>query len=235
MLSLLEEIQFRDPVRTRPELIYGKLSPAAVRRVSALLPSLPNPHDAVHYLNRLTLESPEAARRITEDPAALRYALTIFSFSHFLADSVIRFPDWLIEIAIARDLHRGFLAEQYEELLALSLPRDRIPRPVDLALFRRKQLLRILLRDVLQFADVSETTEDLSNLADAIVNATWRGIRRELADERGAPAGAEFSVIALGKLGGRELNYSSDIDLLFCLLRAILPAAASFSAPPPTA
>ncbi len=216
MLSLLEEIQFRDPVRARPELIYlGKLSPAAVRRVTALLPSLPNPDDAVHYLNRLTAETPDAARQITEDPSALRYALTVFSFSHFLADSIIRFPQWLIEIALARDLHRGFLAEQYEELLALSLPADGIPRPVDLALFRRRQLLRILLRDALQFADVSETTEDLSNLADAILNATWRAVRTELAEERGAPGRAEFSVVALGKLGGRELNYSSDIDLMF--------------------
>jgi [glutamine synthetase] adenylyltransferase / [glutamine synthetase]-adenylyl-L-tyrosine phosphorylase len=216
VLSLHEEIQFRDPVRARPELIYlGKLSTAAVRRVSALLPSLPNPDDAVHYLNRLTVEAPEAARLITEDAAALRYALTVFSYSHFLADSVIRFPEWLIEIAVAHDLHRGFLAEQYEELLRHSLPTDGIPRPVDLALFRRRQLLRILLRDVLQYADVSETTEDLSNLADAIVNATWQAVRRDLAEERGAPAEAEFSVIALGKLGGRELNYSSDIDLIF--------------------
>ena len=219
MLNLLEEIQFRDPVRARPELIYlGKLSPAAVRRVSALLPSLPNPDDAVHFLNRLIVEAPAASAVITEDAAALRYALTVFSYSHFLADSVIRFPEWLIEIAVARDLHRGFLAEQYEELLADSIATTRpdgIPRPLDLVLFRRRQLLRILLRDVMQFADVSETTEDLSNLADAILNATWRAVRHELAAEPGAPAGAEFSVIALGKLGGRELNYSSDIDLIF--------------------
>jgi glutamate-ammonia-ligase adenylyltransferase len=216
VLNLLEEIQFRDPVRARPELIYlGKLSSAAVRSVSALLPSLPNPDDAVHFLNRMTVEAPDAARRITQDIHALRYALTVFSYSHFLSDSVIRFPEWLLEIAVSKDLHRGFLADQYEELLAGSLPAFGLPSPVDLALFRRKQLLRILLRDVLQFADVSETTEDLSNLADAILNATWHAVRRELTEERGAPAAAQFSVIALGKLGGRELNYSSDIDLMF--------------------
>jgi glutamate-ammonia-ligase adenylyltransferase len=200
----------------RSELIYlGKLPPAAVRSVSALLPSLPNQGDAVHFLNRLTAEAPEAARKITEDPRALRYALTTFSYSHFLADSIIRYPEWLMEIAFARDLHRGFLAEQYEELLTQSLPAHRVPSPVDLAIFRRKQLLRILLRDVLQYADVSETTEDLSNLADAILNATWQAIRRDLARVRTTPPGAGFSVIALGKLGGRELNYSSDIDLMF--------------------
>jgi glutamate-ammonia-ligase adenylyltransferase len=211
VLNLLDEIQFRDPVRARPELIYlGKLSSAAARSVSALLPSLPNPDDSIHFLNRLIAEKPDAARQIAEDSAALRYALTIFSYSRFLADSVIRYPDTLLEIARERDLHRGFLAEQYEELLARSLAEDGIARPVDLALFRRRQMLRIVLRDALQFAHLSETTEDLSNLADAILNAACRGIRRDLALDRG-----EFSIIALGKLGGRELNYSSDIDLMF--------------------
>ncbi len=184
MLNLLEEIQFRDPVRARPELIHlESLSSAAAASVSALLPSLPNPEGSLHFLNRLISEKPEAARQIAEDPAALRYALTIFSWSRFLSDSVIRYPEWLIEIASARELHRGLLAEEYEELLARSLPVNGVPQPVDLALFRRRQLLRIVLRDVLRFADVSETTEDLSNLADAILNAalkaTWREIRAD--------------------------------------------------------
>ena len=60
---------------------------------------------------------------------------------------------------------------------------DATPRPVDLALFRRRQLLRIVLRDVLRYADLSETAEDLSNLADAILNVTWRAVTRDLTDE----------------------------------------------------
>jgi glutamate-ammonia-ligase adenylyltransferase len=164
-------------------------------------------------------EAPAHAGRFCQDPTALRYALTIFSWSHFLSDAVIRYPEWLLEIAAARDLHRGFLDEEYEERLVASLPANGLPRPVDLALFRRRQMLRIVLRDVLRFADVSETAEDLSNLADAILNVTWRAVRRELSRELyrqpGSPGDSGFSVIALGKLGGRELNYSSDIDLLF--------------------
>jgi [glutamine synthetase] adenylyltransferase / [glutamine synthetase]-adenylyl-L-tyrosine phosphorylase len=211
VLNLLDEIQFRDPVSARSELIYlDKLSMAAARSISALLPSLPNPDDSIHFLNRLIAEKPEQARLITEDPAALRYALTIFSYSRFLSDSIIRYPETLLEIALERNLHRGFLAEQYEDLLTRSLPADGVPNAVDLALFRRKQMLRIVLRDALRFADLSETTEDLSNLADAILNATWRGVRKELQLETGA-----LSIVALGKLGGRELNYSSDIDLMF--------------------
>ena len=64
------------------------------------------------------------------------------------------------------------------------------------------------------FADLSETTGDLSHLADAILNVTWRRVRRETSRQLG-DSGALFSVVALGKLGGRELNYSSDIDLMF--------------------
>ncbi len=211
MLNLDEEIQFRDPVVARPDLIHlESLSPAAARDATALLPSLPNPDDSVHFLKRLIAEQPAAAREIAENPAALRYALTIFSYSRFLADSVVRYPEQLMEIAVKRDLHRGFLAEQYEELLTKSLPADGIPRPVDLAMFRWRQLLRIVLRDALRFADLSETTEDLSNLADAILNASWRAVRRDLSLD-----GGELSIIAVGKLGGRELNYSSDIDLMF--------------------
>jgi len=221
VLNLLEEIQFRDPVRARPELIYlGKLPPPAVRTVAALLPSLPNPDDSIHYLNRLLAEAPAGAREIASDPTALRYALSIFSWSRFLSEAVIQYPGWLLEIAGARDLHRGFLAEDYEDQLERVLTPNAAIRATELAMFRRKQLLRIVLRDALRFADLPETTEDISNLADAILNVTWRNVRAELARETGAPVnpdGSEpgFSIVALGKLGGRELNYSSDIDLMF--------------------
>jgi glutamate-ammonia-ligase adenylyltransferase len=204
--SLLEEIQL------------GKLSPslppAALRAVEALLPSLPDREATILFLNRLACEAPDAAREFAADRSVLRSALTIFSYSRFLADAVIRYPEWLRDIAAGHDLHRGFLRDQYEQQLIDSLPPDRLPKPVDLALFRRRQILRIVLRDVLRFADLSETTEDLSNLADAILNVTWRAIRKELSRELGAMPNP-FSVIALGKLGGKELNYSSDIDLMF--------------------
>jgi glutamate-ammonia-ligase adenylyltransferase len=171
------------------------------RVVQALLPSLPNREDALLFLSRLK------DTRVLQDTTALRYALTIFSYSRFLGEAVIRYPEWVLEIAKKKDLHRGFLREEYEEQLRAGLPADGALRPVDLALFRRRQMLRIVLRDVLKYADLSETAEDLSNLADAILSVTLESVR-------GARASL-FSVIALGKLGGRELNYSSDIDLMF--------------------
>jgi glutamate-ammonia-ligase adenylyltransferase len=201
------------------EKLLGKnqlrnLPAAAVRAIEALLPSLPSPHQTVESLSRLLSAEPDAAHEILADKTALRLAVTVFSYSRFLSEAVIRRPKWLLDIARRGDLHRGFLPEQYERQLIQELPLRGMPQAADLALFRRKQILRIMLRDVLRFADLSETAEDLSNLADAILNVTWRRIRNELSAELEAPDNA-FSVIALGKLGGRELNYSSDIDLMF--------------------
>ncbi len=220
MSNLLDDIEFRDAQRVAPAVAaLEQLPPDVFRVVQALLHSLPNRDDTVHYLKRLITEAPDAARALAGNLIALRYALHVFSWSRFLSESVIRHPEWLLDIAEAHDLHRGFLAEDYEYALEQALDGE-TPRPVDLALFRRRQLLRIVLRDVLRYADLSETAEDLSNLADAILNVTWRAVRRDLTQERGVPGDAngrrpEFSVIALGKLGGRELNYSSDIDLMF--------------------
>jgi len=218
VLNLLDEIQFRDPVRSRPELALLDKLPGPARQIAtAMLPALPNPDDAVHYLKRLYDESPDAARRLAGDRNALRYALTIFAYSRFLAKAIVQNPEWILELAAAGDLHRGFLADEYEAQLQDFLT-ARAGQTSDFALFRRKQILRIVLRDVLRFADLSETTGDLSNLADAILNVAWRRVREQTAQELGEPgsgAPARFSVLALGKLGGRELNYSSDIDLMF--------------------
>ena len=92
---------------------------------------------------------------------------------------------------------------------------------VELALFRRKELLRIVARDQLGIGVLSEITEELSNLADSILIRALEEVTRSFSARFGEPLEetdskpARFTVLALGKLGGRELNYSSDIDLIF--------------------
>ena len=90
----------------------------------------------------------------------------------------------------------------------------------DLALFRRRELLRVVLRDSIQLAPLRDITEEISNLADVILSCALKSVFDEVAARHGVPVSdaggaAVFAVIALGKLGGRELNYSSDIDLMF--------------------
>ena len=81
-------------------------------------------------------------------------------------------------------------------------------------------LLRIASRDLLGDADLIVTTEELSHLADVCLAEAWRAAEAAAREELGAPLDAEgnetgLAVIGMGKLGGGELNYSSDIDLMF--------------------
>jgi glutamate-ammonia-ligase adenylyltransferase len=195
-------------------------------RIKILLASVPGPAQAHHFLNRLQRESPAAFERFASSPAALRYSIVTFSYSNFLAETILRYPEWLLQVATSGDLHRVLSAEEIADRLRefLGLEADGVPSPLALARFRRRFLLRVLLRDVLGMGTLSDITEELSNLSDAILELGYQGIRRELVERHGVPTYTNadgdqrecgFAVISLGKLGGKELNYSSDIDLMF--------------------
>ena len=111
-----------------------------------------------------------------------------------------------------------------ESLARFSLTHSQVEPQILLARFRRRELMRIFLSDIRRLATIAEITEDISNLADAILEYALRIARQELdnrygtpleTDEKGRTRPADFTVVALGKLGSKELNYSSDIDLLF--------------------
>src|SRR5262245_19660079 len=191
-------------------------------RIRQLLASVPDPETAERSLLRMQNESPSAFGRIAASPAALRAAVHLFAYSRFLSDSVLRNPERILQVANSGAFYRAMETEEFEERLLDSLGSERHDglAALELARFRRRQLLRIVLRDVLGAASLSDITKELSMLADAILTVAYRRIREELADRHceprlpdGSPCG--FSVTSLGKLGGEELNYSSDIDLMF--------------------
>lgn len=219
MPTLLEQIEFRDPGRAREDL--KNLGAALPERIHLLLASVPDPDEALHFLERFHREAPEFFERIVASGPALRYLITTFSYSRFLSEAVLRHPDWLIELTAAGDLDRARSAEELRTLLASE---PDLLSPLCLARFRRRQLLRIMLRDVLGLATLSDITEEISALSDAILDLSYDRIYDQLclrhgtprymdADMNSRPAG--LTVISLGKLGGNELNYSSDIDLMF--------------------
>jgi glutamate-ammonia-ligase adenylyltransferase len=228
MQRLLEAVEFRNPSRAREDITrLGDGIPTRIgARIQSLLAAVPDPDEALHFLERLRHQVPAAFHRISSSPAALRCLITTFSYSNFLSEAILQHPEWLLQAADAGDLHRMLSAEEFVERLlqfrAAEGPQP--PPPVLLARFRRRQLLRILLRDVLGLAALADITGELSNLADAILDLAYRRIREQLTARHGepmfeAPDGQRracgFAVIALGKLGGQELNYSSDVDLMF--------------------
>lgn len=203
----------------------GRLETGLPERIAArirlLLDAAPDAGAARLYLERLRQESPGAFDRIASSPAALRAAVALFSYSAFLSEAVLKSPARLIEEASSGSLYRVMRTEEYAARLEAFLNEggEEID-PGNLARFRRRQLLRIVLRDALGMASLSDVTEELSNLADAILDVTYRRVRAGFVAAHGEPrlpggAPCGFSVISLGKLGGGELNYSSDIDLMF--------------------
>lgn len=83
-----------------------------------------------------------------------------------------------------------------------------------LRIWKGGEMVRVALREVSDAAPLEETTAELSHVAEICVAEVVRHRMEELARRRGMPD-ADFAVLALGKLGGRELNHSSDIDLIF--------------------
>src|SRR5262249_35719859 len=89
--------------------------------------------------------------------------------------------------------------------------------------YRRREFLRIGGRDLLRLATVDETMREITALAEGVIAAAVDGVRARRAGDWGAgglpraqggrPAG--FVVLGMGKLGGGELNYSSDVDLVY--------------------
>ncbi len=226
MPSLLDSVAFRDPGRARRYLehVGPELRALLEGHVERMLQLSPDPDGAFAYFASFAERHPSVFQRLAASTAGLKYLTATFSYSRFLSEEVLQSPGWIEELAQASDMFRVRLPHELEQSLEdFLVERSSSPLARALALFRRKQLLRIVLRDVLEFATLPEVTEEISNLAGAIVNTAYRRIRADLTGRHGrpcspgsnAPVETEFSVIALGKLGGGELNYSSDIDLMF--------------------
>src|SRR3984885_13470549 len=229
-MPLLETMPLRKPALARGEaaLLSLGLSIEEQDQVKVLLASAADPDAGIHYLLSLKHKQPDAFSRLVHSPAVLKYLIAVASFSRFLSEEILQNPQWLEELT---GMSRVLTAAEYKKRLGKFLKTqpyqaqpDAKPLALSLALFRRQQILRILLRDVLGLGSLSETTEELSNLADAILHISYKRIRADLVARHGTPRYVDdygevreggMSVIALGKLGGRELNYSSDIDLMF--------------------
>lgn len=207
-LTVLDRLQQLIP----PDLLQG---------LKILLSQSADPQSAIRRLEHFHAARPAEFQLLAYTPFGLQALIAVFSSSDFLSDELNQHPEWLIDTLTAGTLHRVRSGEELAAGLGPLLERASTgAEALVLATYRRSQILRILLRDVLGFAALPEIVEELSNLADVIIEAALGRIQAALAARYGPPrtaAGAAcgFSVLALGKLGGRELNYSSDIDLMF--------------------
>ncbi len=219
-MSALAKLVFRDPARARRELaeLGQGIPPQFLAILEARLGASPDPSAALAGLAALHAAHPRAFESLLVSPLALSGLFAVVSYSRFLTEEIVQHPAWLTELVTAEYLHRALSPEAMTEELAKAAGSG-LPSPLVLAQFRRRQLLRVLIRDVLGYATLSEVTAELSQIADVIVDFAFRRIREALVAQFGVPrtedAECGFAVIALGKHGAAELNYSSDIDLMF--------------------
>ena len=143
----------------------------------------------------------------------------LFSGSQSLTETAIKNPNWLFWALHPGVLHstrfkRDMRRERDAMFEAHSDPKKA------LGLFKNRELMRIGWRDLLKWADTVETVEDLSRLADVTIEGATLAAEKLMTARFGRPMHpdgkkAQFIVIGMGKLGGRELNFSSDIDLIY--------------------
>ncbi|MBI4521283.1 MAG: hypothetical protein HY701_10625 [Gemmatimonadetes bacterium] len=223
----LQSFGFRDP-RAADEHLQGLADDVAVRELLselaapllAALSSAPDPDFALVAFSRYAAtRMPRTAflRYLGDDARALDVLVELMGTSPFLGEILIRNPgyfDWLIGRLDRSAPSAADLAAEVGDALSRIAEIDGW---IDaLKRFKRREILRIAARDILGSEPFEQTTEQISDLAEVV---TQRSL--EIAEAAVcAAAGVErlpgpFAVIALGKLGGRELNYSSDIDLIF--------------------
>ena len=205
-------------VRQMPEasqLRMEQLVPLVIETVAAL----PNPDATLERM--LTLLESISRREaylalLIQYPQTIERGARLASASPWAAEYLARYPILLDELLDARTLHSAPVWTQLGARLheRLDEAAGDNERQMDLLRhFRHAQTLHLLAQDLAGELPLEKLSDHLSDLADLILSEvlriTWRGLRTRHCDE------PRFAIIAYGKLGGKELGYASDLDLIF--------------------
>lgn len=206
--------------------LYQCLSPSLAKSFPGLLADCPDPDSALLLFDRLLSDSPSKTLPLIEShPFLAHYAIAVFSNSRYIGETLVRNPDLLQKFLGEWRLDRSFSHDDFSESL-VRFRSSSIEQDASLLLsrFKRREYVRILLRDVLRISPLAETTSEISALSDVLIQAALREAEIAMQNRFGVPQHRDatghavttpFAVLSLGKLGGSELNYSSDIDLLY--------------------
>ena len=211
-----EGIQFSPSVRRT----FFKLAPTLLN----VLRESPNPDMALRYLSAFTDKVGARSSYYTmfaDQPSTLEVLTRVCGTSLYLADMLIASPELFDLLTVPTLVERSkTLAEKQSEALQIvsEAPAGRT-FPM-LRRYKNDEIWRIALRNILGHATLPTTTEELSDLAEAVLQAIYSEIGAELREEHGTPLNpdgtpATFAIVAMGKFGGRELNFSSDLDVMY--------------------
>jgi glutamate-ammonia-ligase adenylyltransferase len=164
--------------------------------------------------------SADAGYRLPRHPEFTTSLLRVWACSDFVSEACIRDPAVLFDQLADGCLLGDYAPGEYQRKLAAELrgvkDEDALARV--LREFRNREMIRIAWRDLAGWAPLEEVLFDLSELADACVSGALEFLGKRLVKQAGFNAGKfspQLVVLGMGKLGARELNFSSDIDLIF--------------------
>ena len=178
-----------------------------------------NPSQVETTLVQLNEQWPANSRPLAEVveqfPLGEAALLHLLAASSICATRLTRNPETLLwlaqpDVCLATRGHTEMLAEL--GALAGDSAADKNFGP--LRFWKGREMTRVALRELAAVAPLEETTGELSQIADICLRRVFGFWNAELRQRYGSPD-AEFAILALGKLGGCELNHSSDVDLLF--------------------
>ncbi len=213
----------KDP---RDRVLFANILKAALEAFS----ESPDPDLALNNFERFTqtaFSKTGLMSYLNESIPTLFRAAKIFGGSPFLSDVLIRNPEyfyWVFDNAtLAKAKTKAALRKELRA--ALNLSKNKARHLDLLRIFKRKEILRIGVRDLIQIASVQDTLREVSNLADILIEQAHQICERALQQKYGKPHTGKkppnatplsgFTIFALGKLGSRELNFSSDVDLIY--------------------
>ncbi len=186
-----------------------------------------DPQRAKHFVELLAATSAsDALQKASAEQVSVSVAL--FSGSQVLSESLVANPDWLASLELENLKHprraQGFRSEVQGWLKPLLAQSNYTGALAQLRRFKQREMLRIAARDLARLAKVVEITREISDMADVCLDTVWRICWEQFTERFGRPYHRDAAgrwhetaacVLGMGKLGGQELNYSSDVDVLF--------------------
>ncbi len=243
-MDILEEKGFRNPEAAYESLTilrkggtHGYLTERARRQLDRIAPLLfqevlnsPDPPMALANLEKFLAACRRARGTyyalLAENAEIIKVLISLFATSQFLSRTFIQHPevlDALVSRAYAQNIKepRALSEELAEQINQVTHYEDKLNQ---LRRFRNEEFLRVALNDIYGHTPQGQTARQLSLIADACLQQALSISREELVTRYGLPYchetdgprhEAEFAIIGLGKLGGMELNYHSDLDIIF--------------------
>jgi len=156
-----------------------------------------------------------------ELPADFSNAMVkVWAMSEFVAQHCDRRPEILLGLCQSGDLFKSYDEATYREKIAQKIIETEADLMIVLRHFRRNEMIRLAWRDISDWEELTHTLRELSWLAEACIQTALDFLYFQACEKRGTPVLADGTpqqivVLGMGKLGAYELNYSSDIDLIF--------------------